>query len=188
MLHPDIKKYESTIEGSGLVACKSIKKGIVICRKGKSDYQELTIEELRNIPDRHLPYRVGGEIILNTDGSEYMNHSCYPNTWWLDDDTMTAIRDIHPGEEISYDYGTSEAHLWWHAKWECKCASDICRKVITGRDCLDPAFQERYRGHLPSWTVKFIIKNRGIRGFFFSQLYIFIRMSYWLLTKIRSIL
>jgi hypothetical protein len=75
-----------------------------------------------------------------------------------------ARRDILPGEEITYDYATSEAHPWWKEKWVCQCGADNCRGVITGRDCLDPAFQERYRGHLPSWVLVFIEEQSGLLG------------------------
>ena len=37
---------------------------------------------------------------------EYLNHSCDANTWLTDEVTLTARRDIEPGEEITLDQGT----------------------------------------------------------------------------------
>ncbi len=161
-----VQTYHSAIHGTGLVAIAFIPAGTVLWTAG-TDYVELTGKELsqRPIEQRHLAYRCGRDrFILAFDGSQYMNHSCDPNTWWRGDETTVARRDIQPGEEITYDYATSEAHPWWKAKWVCECGADNCRRVITGRDCLDPEFQERYRGHLPSWVVEFIEEQSGLRG------------------------
>ena len=160
-----IQTYISPIHGTGLLAIAFIPEGTVLWSSG-SDYVELTLKELnaRPIEQRHLAYRCGKDkFILAFDNSPYTNHSCDPNTWWVDDETMTARRDIQPGEEITYDYATTEVHPWWRTKWQCQCQAENCRRIITGRDCLDPAFQERYRGHLPSWVLEFIEEQSGFR-------------------------
>ena len=167
MLHPDVHRFQSPIRGWGLVAARLIPEGSVVCNPGEGEQQlALTHRQLRNLPAEyhHLAYRRGERYVLCLDGSQYMNHSCDPNLWWIDDDTLVARRDIQPGEEVSYDYATSDCHPWWRPKWECNCGAACCRKVISGRDCLDPAFHERYRGHLPSWVLEFIARNRGARG------------------------
>ncbi|GJL50148.1 MAG: hypothetical protein NPIRA01_13750 [Nitrospirales bacterium] len=161
-----LQTYDSPIEGKGLVATTFIPAGTVLWT-ASSDYVELTLKELRQRPieQQHLAYRCGKDrFILAFDDSQYMNHSCEPNTWWLGDEMTAARRDIQPGEEITYDYATSEAHPWWKEKWVCQCGANNCRGVLTGRDCLDPVFQERYRGHLPSWVLKFIEEQSGLRG------------------------
>lgn len=42
----------------------------------------------------------------------FENHSCDPTTWFVDDITMNARRDILPGEEITYDYSTTESYMY----------------------------------------------------------------------------
>ena len=48
-----------------------------------------------------------------------MNHSCDPTCWFTDEDpeVMVACRDIQEGEEITYDYATSETINSFHANW-----------------------------------------------------------------------
>ncbi len=174
MLHRSVKKYDSPIEGTGLQATGFIAQGTVVAGTDEGDqYQILTRKERDELDEtlRDLAYRYGKKFFLARDGSEYMNHSCDPNTWWIDDDTMTARRDVQPGEEITYDYASSEAHPWWRSKWPCWCGSNICRGFVTGRDCLDTEFQLRHKDHLPTWTLEFIERNRGIRGHFTAGLY-----------------
>ncbi len=97
-----IRTYDSPIEGTGLVATEFIPAGTVIWKASPDDIK-LTARELRRLPreQHHLVYQCGDRFILAVDGSQYTNHSCDPNTWWLDDETMTARRDIQPGEEVT---------------------------------------------------------------------------------------
>ncbi len=75
------------------------------------------------------------------DQTRWINHSCTPNsivdsswdpmtrmmtTWWQ------AVKDIAPGEEITYDYAFS-AHL----AIPCHCGSERCRGLIVDEDEID---------------------------------------------------
>ena len=167
MLHPDVRKLTSSVHGCGLVATRLLLEGTVVCAPAEGEERlVLTHRQLRALPKRlhHLAYRHRDRYVLCLDGSQYMNHSCDPNLVWVGDDTLVAVRDIAAWEEVTYDYSTSEVHLWWRPKWTCACGAACCRRIISGRDCLDAAFQERYRGHLPSWVLQFIHRNRGWRG------------------------
>ena len=57
---------------------------------------------------------------------------------------MTAFRDLHPGDELTFDYSTSEDH---EQNWKCLCGAPTCRGRVTGDDWRDPSFQAKYRGH-----------------------------------------
>jgi uncharacterized protein len=85
---------------------------------------------------------VGGDE--EDDPSLYMNHACDPNTWFVSDTRMVAMRDIAAGEEITYDYATSQDE---DTLFDCACPSPGCRKRVTGREHLEPWFAERYAGH-----------------------------------------
>ncbi|MEM7021680.1 MAG: SET domain-containing protein-lysine N-methyltransferase [Pseudomonadota bacterium] len=163
-MHPDISVRGSPIEGRGIFADRLLPKGTVLMDEAIGTF--VTFEELQQLPEdkHHLAYRHGDRYFLGSDGSEYMNHSCDPNTHWQSDDVVVASRDIHPDEELTYDYATSEIHTWWRAKWICDCGTPNCRGYITGRDCLDPAFAARHHGRLPSWTVEFMRRHSGVRG------------------------
>ena len=90
-----------------------------------------------------------------------MNHSCDPNTWWVSDTQLAARRTIKQGEEVTYDYSTSDVSPDWVAQWECQCGAKDCRKRISSIDCLREDFQRKYGGHLPSWVKEFIRKNKN---------------------------
>jgi len=91
---------------------------------------------------------------IPTDQSEYMNHSCEPNCWFEGDDKMTATRDIQIGEEICYEYATSESlGDSAHVPMKCLCGKPSCRGNISGEEYLDAKFQEKYNGHFSSYVV-----------------------------------
>src|SRR5262249_32692782 len=84
--------------------------------------------------------------------SNFMNHSCDPNAWFVDDETMTARRDIKAGEEVTYDYATSETRDSFYL--ECRCGSPLCRGVALGSDYWSrPELRERDGAHLMSHVL-----------------------------------
>lgn len=157
MLHPSIKKGQSQIHETGIIATQFIPKGTSVWELSK-DEKRLTLEELKKLPPEiaRLAYQHQDKYIIVTDNSEFMNHSCNPNTWWDGDEKLVARRDIQPEEEVTYDYATVEIDPKFRANWQCNCGSSNCRGTITPNDCLDPQFQKLHQGHLPSWTVEFI--------------------------------
>jgi len=118
--------------GLGLFATKPIKKGAKIvryfgplldCRKKKDDaIENKYLFELNN------RWTIDGSVRKNI--ARYINHACKPNA---ESDVsarkrkvvIRAIKNIEPGEEINYDYGTDyfKAYL---KPIGCKCAA--CEK------------------------------------------------------------
>lgn len=118
--------------GLGLFATKPIKKGTKIiryvgrlldCTKEKDDAVEN--KYLFQITSR---WTIDGSMRSNI--ARYINHSCKPNA---ESDVrkikrrvdIRAIKDIAPGEEINYDYGT-EYFKEYLKPIGCKC--DSCEK------------------------------------------------------------
>ena len=118
--------------GLGLFATKPIKKGTKIiryfgpmldCRKKKDD--EVENKYLFQINGR---WTIDGSVRKNT--ARYINHACRPNA---ESDVSSrkrtvfirAIKNIAPGEEINYDYGT-EYFKEYLKPIGCKCAA--CEK------------------------------------------------------------
>ena len=157
MLHPHVEKRASGVEGYGLFAKQPIKKDEIVW-KLDPDAQLLTLAEVAAGPPDYRRYAIQSRnrYFLSQDHIELMNHSCDPNTWYEGDFQRVAHRDIQPGEEITLDYSTIEVEPPYRFSWECRCGAPHCRKRITNDDCLDHGFQERYKGHLPSWTVEYI--------------------------------
>lgn len=160
MLCSSIIAKNKSISGRGLFTTKNIKAGEVIW-KLDSNEKQLSKQGLDNLPkdEQNLAFQYFDKFIVVHDGSQFMNHSCNPNTWWTDNDELSASRDINIGEEITYDYSTADIGDWI-ASWNCHCGSQNCRKKITGHDILDKKLAEKYQGNIPEWVKEYINKNK----------------------------
>ncbi len=81
------------------------------------------------------------------DRGDFINHSCEPNVWLQDENTLVARRDIDAGEELTIDYAMFEGNENDVKPWICRCGSLLCRHSITGQDWRLPELQWRYEGH-----------------------------------------
>lgn len=84
---------------------------------------------------------------LHQDGTDelddYLNHSCHPNAYIdFTDLSFRAIRDIAAGEEITWNYLTTEWHM--AVPFECWCDAHG-PKVIRGLAHESPEEVERLR-------------------------------------------
>ncbi len=76
-----------------------------------------------------------------------LNHSCDPNVWMVGAFTVSARRNIAPGEELGLDYATIVGEREDTGGWKCECGSPKCRGTISGEDYRLEALQREYRGH-----------------------------------------
>lgn len=161
MLHPSVRVELSSIEGKGLIAQDVIPKDTIVWELD-SNHTKYTRTELLKLPleMQLLCYWAGDCYICVYDNSEYMNHSCDPNCWFLGDTMMVARRTILPREELTFEYATSEVDSSSHDYLTCLCHSDFCRGRLRTDDILMPELQRLYEGHLPSWTVDFIHQHQ----------------------------
>lgn len=90
--------------------------------------------------------------IRDGDAGDYVNHSCDPNAWVSGQISLLARRDIRVGEEITFDYATTDASDY--DTFECHCGSVLCRGVVTGQDWRRADLQERYRGHFSAYIQR----------------------------------
>jgi len=112
-------------------------------KTGEDEYQSLA--EFNDMPIAEYP------DVRTIDVSNYMNHSCAPTCWFVDGGDeytglMVAARELSPGDEITYDYCTSE-DCELSPDWECQCGSAQCRGRITPYDWQQPQLQARYAAH-----------------------------------------
>jgi uncharacterized protein len=157
MLHPNILVGKSGIDGLGLFAEQLISKGERIWQL-EPNSEFLTLTAAKRLPRKmwNQIYQCGIDTyVILTDSSQYMNHSCNPNTWANGDRAFDARMDILAGEEVTCDYGTFLTDVHWEGMI-CHCKSRNCRRTITSRDCLNVNFQRMYMDHLPSWVTRCI--------------------------------
>jgi len=75
---------------------------------------------------------------------DMLNHSCEPNLGIRGSTLVVAMRDIAPGEELTFDYAMCDASDY--DEFTCLCQAPTCRGVVTGADWRNPMLQEKYRG------------------------------------------
>jgi len=82
--------------------------------------------------------------------ARYANHSCEPNCGITDLIWITAMQDIAPGTELTWDYAMTEDNDW---RMVCSCGSALCRCIIAGYRYLPPERREAYRGFISEWLM-----------------------------------
>lgn len=137
----------SPIHGNGVFALKKISKGDTILQyKGRLLAHIQADRIYADVPDdgHTFLFTLNQHYVIdaNVGGStaRWINHSCAPNCEAVihedaDEDPredkvmIEAIRDIQPGEELSYNYGITldEAHTPRMKKiWACRCGAAAC--------------------------------------------------------------
>ncbi|HUJ61863.1 MAG TPA: SET domain-containing protein-lysine N-methyltransferase [Kofleriaceae bacterium] len=123
----------STIHGYGVVTTRAFAAGELVCVGDGVLYRE--DDEFDDTYALILDGPTGETVLWDlVDQTRWFNHSCAPNTevrsrwddaarelraWWV------ALRDIAPGEEITYDYGFVA-----EVAEPCACGAATCRGVI----------------------------------------------------------
>ena len=87
---------------------------------------------------------------------DYINHSCEPNAGLSGQICLVAMQDINSGEEICYDYATSDGSPY--DEFKCSCNAPTCRGYITGNDWRNPELWRKYEGYFSPYLQRRIDK------------------------------
>jgi hypothetical protein len=117
----------------------------------------VTWETLIQLPPHLRPYSVQVEeglylVSARVGPADWVNHSCDPNAGLEGQMVLVARRDIAVGEEICFDYATSDGSPY--DEFECTCGAANCRGRVTGNDWLDPELQERHAGYFSPYLQR----------------------------------
>lgn len=112
MIHPHTKlEYINDEIGHGVVATQFIPAGTITWVLDKWD-REISIAQFskldqlyKNVLDTYSYRNSEGNYILCWDHGRFVNHSFKSNCLSTAYDFEIAIRDIHPGEQLTDDYG-----------------------------------------------------------------------------------
>ena len=125
-----------TKTGMGLIAEEPIKKGDTVWKH--SCQHEFRLPQKVFLAIKQYGYLDGNDVVVDLDESKFWNHSCNPNVINSGNDCV-AVRDIKPGEELTWDYGTSSLQ-----DFDCKCGSRNCiGKVESGLPQLERPWLKR---------------------------------------------
>jgi len=155
----EVKKASD--KGKGVFAKTSILKGQYITfLEGESILMQ---EMWRRVHEEGLhiddPLQVGDDevLLLEKELSNCFNHSCGPNAGIRGRNELFALRDIEAGEEITFDYSTTEApNSPWDMK--CVCGAANCRHVISGVLSIPEQQREKYKelGAFPDYLKGYV--------------------------------
>jgi hypothetical protein len=112
MIHPDTElRFINEKIGYGVVALKLIPKGTITWVLDKLDRifspgQISLMDELyQQVLEKYTYRNAEGNHILCWDNARFVNHSSHANCITTAYEFEIAVRDIHPGEELTDDYG-----------------------------------------------------------------------------------
>jgi hypothetical protein len=132
--------------GHGVWAVDSISCGELIAVFGgevvtSAELAQLTRDQVR------ITLQIDDDAYLVTtrEGpADWINHSCNPNAGFRGQVSLVAMRDILPGEEITFDYAMSDATPY--DEFDCQCGAIHCRGRVAAEDWRRPALWRRYHG------------------------------------------
>ncbi len=158
-ISPKCKISASKLGGKGVFAIKKIKKNEMVALWGGIVYSRKEIQNL----DRKFPHIAAHALAIykdfylgpinndKLDDAELFNHSCEPNIGVKGQIVVLAKRDILCGEELCFDYDTTDTND--DDFFVCSCKSKFCRKKINGSAWKDKKFVKRNKGFI-SWYIE----------------------------------
>jgi len=112
MLHPDTElRFINEEKKYGVVATKFIRRGTITWVQDDLDQiitpamEQSMSTVIRSVLNTYAFTNSNGDSVLCWDHGKHVNHSFNPNCFSTAYDFEIAIRDIHPGEELTDDYG-----------------------------------------------------------------------------------
>ena len=154
-LTPKARPTPTPGKGYGSVATEPISAGEVVAAFGgrcvtRDEFELLpTNQQVRSLQIDDNLYMAGSP---EPEPADFINHSCDPNCVLTGSVVLVAGRDIAVGEELGYDYATTDGSDY--DEFECLCGSDLCRGKISGHDWMLPELQLRYRGTFSPYLAK----------------------------------
>ena len=154
-LTPKAQAHPAGDKGWGSYAVEPINAGETVAAFGGSVVPLAVLEtfnddrQSRSIQVDTDLYLVSGET---PDAGDMLNHSCEPNCGLSGQILLVAMRDIEPGEELSFDYAMCDASDY--DEFRCLCEEPTCREIITGSDWRDPDLQAKYAGWFSPYLAR----------------------------------
>lgn len=154
---------KSSIEGSGVFAKKSFKKGdVVFIFKGRV-YHRINKEEKDTYANPNS-IGFGKNLWIDPTGNfPYINHSCNPNTGIRGRVTFVALRDIAKDEEITFDYSIIEEDMNWEMNNLEKKVPGF-RPIIRSIQHLPLKTFQKYLPYIPTYFQKVYTKYHNTKS------------------------
>jgi SET domain-containing protein len=146
---------KSSIQGKGVFAGKDFERGETIGSMHGRSVNFLTYEKLYRRGNKRVscdPFQIGLRAYITLENRyNLINHSCDPNAAVQGVRTIVARKPIKKGEEITYDYSSTEWTPYDYPPYytdgwpmNCRCGERKCRRVIACFPYLPRAVQKKY--------------------------------------------
>lgn len=162
LLSPKCEVRRSGLSGQGVFAKAHFVAGELVAVWGGKVYTTGEIRALAGFASQFEThpvtlcdgYYLGSENLFELDDAEFFNHSCEANIGVKGQVIVLARRNISAGEELVFNYETTEAAVL--RPFQCQCGSAFCRGLIDGNAWKDPSFVTRNSGYL-SWYIQSLV-------------------------------
>lgn len=167
---PKLGLQTSMIEGLGYFAEEKIEKDEPLIVQGGRCVHVTEMDNPGMEPCWYVGFQIERDVYLcpfeiegrlNLDGIFVVNHSCNPNAGFSGQVSLVAMREIHVGEEVTFDYAMTDLETDDEDAWnpeQCRCGQQQCRKLITGNDWRNKELHDRYSGYFSSHIAGAISK------------------------------
>jgi len=132
MMLPGLLIRSSSIHAAGCYTTRPIKKGRRVCEYDGQRLSKAAADE--RYEGRYVTYLFAcdGKMVIDGFGTAmFINHSCDPNCETEQDENgrifVSAIRDIAPGEELTYEYNLHDSD---EDDQDCYCGAGACRGTM----------------------------------------------------------
>jgi hypothetical protein len=157
----EVQRTES--RGSGLFLTEATAAGIRVLTFGGAG---LTRAQYEAFDDFEHCLQIGPDRFLGPSGDldDFTNHSCEPSTRVeVDSDgraNLWTVRDLRPGDEITFDYSSVQVLDSRFRIESCRCGARSCRRRIGDFTRLEASEQERFRreGLCPSYVLDALLR------------------------------
>jgi len=149
---------KSKLHGRGIFVSRDIKKGGRIMTLVGKEVKHLIVSPTVAKRISVNIMGVGKNKWIDPQKREWVffNHSCNPNTAIKNQIQVTALRNIKKDEEITFDYSTTEADIFWSMK--CYCKEKNCRKTIKSIKFLPSNVFKKYSENISKYYKMIYIR------------------------------
>jgi uncharacterized protein len=156
-INPKIVIQAAGAKGSGSFVTEAVHQGEILIVQGGRIVESSTLDRPDFEPYAYHCFQVEHDFYIcpveltheSADGVFQVNHSCEPTAGLRGQITLVAMRNLAPGEEVTFDYVMTDAgtHEEGWEDMECLCGTASCRQFITGTDWQNPELQAKYAGY-----------------------------------------
>jgi hypothetical protein len=154
-LTPKADTHGAGLRGIGAYAVAPIGAGETVAAFGGTVVTRATLDGYEPAR-RSRAIQIDDDLFLvsaeEPDSGDLVNHCCDPSCGLLGNALLVAMRDIAAGEEITYDYATSDGSDY--DEFECHCGAGRCRGTVTGDDWRLRDVQAAYDGWFSPYLAR----------------------------------